>query len=494
MSDEESSKRGCAGFFNLIISGILLVLVLSYFFSGVVNWPEWLQSLANVQLLQSRQLLRPAIAFGETDTAPEEDLLLINVKTKNQPLREIIRDKRVEEQYQVLATFKNKEASDILWEQILPNSQIGTSAHIRAVADQSTVYIADQETLRAYQRNTGEEVWTSRLSDRIDSTCTQCLQLSENGENLLVLSQDRMLYSLELKFGRVTWKKRLNTAEWPGLGFYQSRNRILLTDQTANRPQDPVNLWYWQASAGELDQKTWLSGMKTTDPLWESSGVLYYINQVEKELRLQALLISSGEKLWSSKLPKGLRIPPGFKAGLRGAYRWESTASIFLKMQNEALEDVIVRIDIGSGQAQTLHRSPDQRLSLLGTSDRSLLLLSQSIRGSRKQEIWGLSQREGKVKWRMPLKTSLAYVENTAAIPAQVIRNELVYLKHDPESQVLRVLKIDPENGQIIRQRDISVHPADFRGVLWGDPAFYVSLGSIYAIEFRDLSSRSEWP
>ena len=260
------------------------------------------------------------------------------------------------------------------------------------VADQSSVYLAYETTLAAYDRQDGTNAWQALLSDEIANICQDCLQVFD--DHLVALTADGVLHGIDAATGEPIWSVRLSATprqlmnlggrpavldendDRVGINVYEPAAGTLLqriepecpNEVFADRPQTP-RIYDSVLVAG--DGGSFFVAMGDYRPgcilkwdasaltlIWQATMPADTVRSLDREPYLltdRALTISDGHKLFE--------------------------------------------VNLSDGSGRELFSDEDHDLAPLAAGDGMLLVLAERTRGSRQYALWGIDSATGTKRW-----------------------------------------------------------------------------------------------
>ena len=260
------------------------------------------------------------------------------------------------------------------------------------------VIVASKTQLMALDRATGVPRWVSNLSDAISGSCDACLALA--GDRVIVLSNDSVLQSFDVKTGKKMWSLTLAVVTprfyvWGDKVVAIDRNEAVRGFSTQARVIDP---------SGQVQTQFDLtcSTPRTEDSVGGDASAYPY-SAMEFDARAGALYawyggfsscvqkwdLASGTATWTTELAAD---PP------------EHDDAMFVQRENTLFmggADQVFAVDVTTGQATELvaENGDYSDITPIDEHDGVLVVEATRTRGTRRLELWGIEVAGGKKLW-----------------------------------------------------------------------------------------------
>ena len=486
----ENTSKGCAVLINLVVSVIVLIVLVSVLIPGLVNLPDWAESIKKIPLIQKKSVFGKPYTFTTHSRQKASKILFFNGRTKNQ---NTLDNTKI---YPLNLVYKQADAYEFLWKTDLKLSLPADIDYVKINDDFSTIYVMDKDHLRAINRNTGAEAWFIELSDRIHPDCEDCMQV--NAQNIIVLTQDQMLYSIHLRDGRLAWQIRLNNPNSWGLGFYQIGQKLIVLDKINNNADAPPAFYVYNNQTGAPIENIKVEGFSMYYPYFFYRDKLYlFTEDAKKQVKLECRSLEKEKVIWSEILSSEIILPQTDFTLKTNAEEWlyNDFENLYVKLSMSRFSHQIAKIRLSDGKRTMLHANQDYNFSLM-TDTRNLLIVNAfRVRGSDRNEIWAIDKITGKVKWRYQLKSGQVYStkNNELGWSATIKDNQLYIIQYNTNGS-LSLERIDLSNAEQISKNNYTVKKGVFSGISWTSDKVFLAIQNLYSIDLKDNSIHIDWP
>ncbi len=216
---------------------------------------------------------------------------------------------------------------------------------------------------------------------------------------------------------------------------------------------------------------------------------------------VQSWDISSGESVWQAQLPEDTTLARDVQGGLHlnpaGPFFVLGQESLYVPVVTAFSESAIVRLDLNSGQLQTLPEEEDFATMPLGEQDGVLLARAQRTRGSERTELWGLNKDTGERLWQHDLQTHLLLNVDAGIGPEWTYHftsHGLAVIQLIAGPPQLLVQLIDVPTGQVMYETSTRLDNDFWTGVTWTNNTAYLTIRNLYAVDLAAGEVALEWP
>ena len=258
------------------------------------------------------------------------------------------------------------------------------------------VYFASKNTLLAYHESDGSLAWQTQMPDN----------LSVDKSNMLVTAgrvitgnSDQSIQAYDANTGSLVWNMRLS-------GYDRTLRLIggslLVLDYTDNNNNyglifvDPVTGGKQRTILPSCTYNDYTSDI---DPdagfLYDSTANALFLVYDSSYGCVQRIDLASGETTWESDSQNGFNFSPyGFTSLMTDSTFYFSESNLLLA------------VDKSSGKIQTLVDQPDYEMVPLTLAGDKLIVRARRTRGTQRFELWGVDPASGKQAWQMTLPGS----------------------------------------------------------------------------------------
>ncbi|MCU0446190.1 MAG: PQQ-binding-like beta-propeller repeat protein [Microscillaceae bacterium] len=500
MTDQKPEKisRGCAALGNLFFSGILLLILILILVPGWVELPAWVKNLKNLTLIEKRQAWATPQTFTLSEREKADNLLIFNTRFRGTPLSDLISQNRNLAQQETFLAYKATAGMKPIWEIKLDNTPIQGIEKLKNQFDFNNLYLVDGSQLKCFDRSKGQLQWSRKLSDVIHPDCVDCLQVTLNKIGL-VLTQDQILYGIDLMKGKVLWENRLNTPDGFGRGLYHNQENVWVIDQTSANPDAPAELKVFGLKDGALLQRYTLDSLDFYSPFFWYDGQLYGFGKDKNQNYFLLNYDLSGKMRWQTALPNGF-VPPSVKIKTNKFAQNEWFLSngkalyISLTLPNQLSQ--LWKFAIDDGRSTLLLEDDTYQFFLLGESGNQLIINVFRKRGSAKNEIWLLEKNGSRISVKYPLRTiqKLHTGKRGREWAVNIRQNKLVVLDFVEHSGTLFLTWVNLNDGSTFAEHHFSVKNDVWSGVAWTQQQVFLTIRNLYRLDLDSNTLFTEFP
>jgi hypothetical protein len=494
----EKISRGCAALGNLFFSGILLLILMVVLVPGWIELPTWVKNLKNLTLIEKRQVWAAPQTFTLNEREKVDNLLIFNTRFKGTPLSDVLAKNTDLGKQEVFLAYKSVTATKPSWEIQLENTSIQNIDKIKHQFDFQNLYVMDGSYLKSYNRTQGQLNWSRKLNDVIHPNCPNCLQITL-GKIGLVLTQDQMLYGIELAKGNIIWENRLNTPDGLGRSFYHNEEKIWLIDQTSPNPESPAELKVFGLADGSLLQRFTLPDLDFYAPFFWQDGQLYGFGKVKNQKYTLLNYDLTGKIRWQTALPNDFT-PPSVRQKSNNLVQNEwfliNGKALYLNWALPNLMSQIWKIDLIDGKSTLLLEDDSYQFFFLGEYANQLIINTFRKRGSAKNEIWLLEKNGSKINVKFPLKSTQKLHTNSRGLQwsANIRQNKLLVLEFVENTGTLFLTWIDLQDGKTFSEHHFSAKSDVWSGVAWTNQQVFLSIRNLYRLDLNTNTLFTEFP
>ncbi len=352
------------------------------------------------------------------------------------------------------------------------------------------IYAANATDLLAYQKSDGSLAWQAQMPDKVNYGSDTLLVADGR---VITNNADQTIQAYDAETGQLVWSKRLS-------GYDRSLRRmgnfLVVIDYIDNDYH--YGLIFLDPATG--DQKNLITPTCTyndyTSDLDTDTGLVY--DQVENALYLvynssygcvQRLDLTSGQTAWSASAKNNFNFSPdGFQYLMTGS-------SLYFSNDNDLLV-----VDKSAGSMQVLLTNPDYSLLPLSMAGDKLIVRARRTRGSERFELWGVEAASGSLAWRLdmqgaspidpPNEMSGLIDDSGSGWTWKLAPSGLVLIKFQAKPNQLMLETFNPADGTSQGKQTIALNrvSGDFYSIptviAWQDSTVYLSLESnIYALD-----------
>lgn len=478
---DEVGRRGCSGLVNLGISLIVLLLLGWFLTQDNFSVSDITKKIGNISGASPKVVLH-TMPLVDNPTLTTSDVLVVNVK------QDVKRRKNADNQYEINFAYRSAANQATQWDIDLTTIYKDGHLYVKTTYDRDHVYIIIKDFLYAHKRSNGEKVWSLRLRDQLSRDCTNCVALVER--KLIVLTEDRILYSINPLKGNILRKNRLETPKAKGVGFYVVKDKIVLSDQAEDKPEvsasiaviNPITLmpmrFFTPTPHREIDSgKVYKVNMPM---VFDKIGSHVYL--MPEGTHIQSWDIDTGTKKWDKLLPSRVLLPYNIQ-DLRSI---EHQTSLYLRASSGS-RSVLLQVDMLSGRIKELAKEIDYALTPIVGRKNILIAFTEKTRGTKKSELWGINHRTGMVSWRYPLRSVNLYNPHTKKGNVYYVmhKNGLLMIQYLKESGQMLIEKLNPMNGNLTKKVVKDVNGDQWNDIVVTKHKAYFSMNELYELDLK---------
>lgn len=482
MTDEVGS-RGCSGMINLGIS-IVILLALGWFFTqDKFSVTDLTKKIGNISGASPKVVLLTLPLTDNPDLA-ESDVLVVNIKQDEK------RRKNSDNQYEIHLAYRSAANAGTEWESDLTTLYKDGHEYVKATYDRERVFVIIKDFVYALKRANGEKIWSLRLRDQISPSCANCTSLIQR--KLMLLTEDRILYSVDVSNGNILRKNRLETPKAEGVGFYAIKDKIVLSDQAEDNEQvsasvvviNPITLMPLRLFTPTPHRKIDSGKVyKVNMPLvFDNIGTHIYL--MPEGTHIQCWDIDSGLKKWEKVLPSRVLLPDK----IQDLKHIKHQTSLYLNA-TAGSRSVLLKVDLLSGKLTELAREADYEMTPIIGRKNLVMTFTQKTRGNKRSEIWALNHDNGTIAWRHNLRAIDLYDPQTKKGNVFCVMNKegLLVVQYLKEDGRILVEKLNPMNGNLIKKTIKDVSGDVWNNIVATRHKVYFSMKEVYELNLKTV-------
>ncbi|WP_045114364.1 outer membrane protein assembly factor BamB family protein [Microscilla marina] len=478
---DEVGRRGCSGMVNLGISVIVLLLLGWFFTQDKLSFSDLTKRIGSISGVSPKVVLR-TMPLVDSPTLTMSDVLVVSVK------KDIKHRKNAENQYEIHLAYRSAANQVTQWETNLNTLYKDGHNYLKTTYDREHVYILVKDFVYALKRNSGEKVWSLRLRDQLSPECSNCMALVQR--KLILLTEDRILYSVNALNGNILRKNRLETPKAKGVGFYVVKDKVVLSDQAEDKMDvsasvvviNPITLMpmrlFTPTPHREIDSgKVYRVNMPM---VFDNIGTHVYL--MPEGTHIQCWDIDSGTKKWDKVLPSRVLLPYDIK-NLRHI---KHQTALYLSALSGS-RSVLLKVDMLSGKIRELAKEIDYSLTPMVGRKNLVIAFTRKTRGNNKNELWGINHHTGMVAWRYPLRSTNLYNKKTKDGEVYHIlhKGNLLIIQYLKETGQMLIEKMNPMNGNLIKKTVKDVIGNQWNNITVTKHKAYFSMGDVYELDLK---------
>lgn len=409
----------------------------------------------------------------------------------------------------------------LVWEADIGNS--GDSQY-NVSFDAKNVYVAKGSSLQAFNRNSGDLNWETVLSDEVRTTCTHCIRSLK--ERVVVLTADNFLEAFDTNTGRSVWQVRLASEyfAYPDTGqipFGLTNEMVIIQDAAEVNGRNESGFYLFDINTGEAvrqlvptcpDMENFFDDDTISDDaqifINENSGelVALYGTSFVRQMCLQKWDLTTGEPLLDARLPEGFEqsnsVPDGMSAEwsdfLFGQVNGNHLLTALEIVGDDGRSQGLAKLDLTSGEVVLQIADADYALTPIGEVDDVLFVWAERSRGSKQNEIWGVSPITGERVWRHIINAdyhfSLSPANDRFSYHLEPDGLVVLQMQTDDEPTTLVMQKLNPADGTFLYETESPIDETFWRGLTWTADAAYLTLQQLVAVDLETGETAVEWP
>ena len=391
--------------------------------------------------------------------------------------------------------------------------------------DDHQVYISQSSALKAYDRDSGEVVWETVLSDEVRNTCRVCIRAAK--DRVVVLTADNVLEAFDTRTGRSAWQVRLENEyfSYPDTGqlaFALVKGMVAILDSVEIEGVRETAVFFYDLETGEEVRQILplcpdLNNFFDDDSLGhngqlflnETSGemvVLFGVPAYVQQMCLQKWDTTSGELLLDARAPAQFLHSSSVQGGMMGeastypfvAYTPDTLLTTLEIETENGRSPGIAKFDLNTGEAVFQFVDEDYDLAAIGQVGDVVLARAKRQRGTAQFEIWGLDETTGEKLWTHFLQADYLYeldpFDDRFSYHLQPDGLVVLQLLTDSDPSELLVEKLNLADGSLIYETTTLLTEDDWRGLAWTDDHAYLTLTKLVAVDLVTGKAEIEWP
>ncbi|OJJ17765.1 hypothetical protein BKI52_28295 [marine bacterium AO1-C] len=481
MAEDLTSRKGCSGLLNLGLSVVVLLGIVWMITQKDFSFSDFTKRFGKISSGSSEQVLLTVPLIGD-QKMPQTDVLVVKTN-KDESDR-----KNAENKYEIQIDYKSVANKTTAWEQVLASQYKDGHQQVKCIYDKEQVYIIIKDYVYALNRKKGNKVWTLRLRDQVPTECTNCVSVIQR--KLMVLTADRILHSINTLNGNILKKNRLETPKAEGIGFYNIKNKIVLTDQLEDKPNvsasviviNPITLLPLRFFTPTAHRKLDSGKVYKVDMPLAFDNIGSHIYMMPEGTHVQCWDVENGKKNWDKLLPSRVLLPDKMK-DLKFV---EHQTSMYVQ-GTAGSSNIILKLDLLDGAMKPLVSEVDYDLRPLMGHRNQLFVLSQKKRGNQRSDVWALNNKNGFITWRYNLRNHSLYDPSTKKgnLYCVFYKNSLLVIQHLEEDKQILVEKLNPANGRLIKKAVIDVKGDKWNQVSATEHQVYFSMDEVYRLDLK---------
>lgn len=495
-NSSENTGKGCAALINLIISVFILAILLFTLLPGLIQLPDWAQSLKKITLVPKRKVSGEIFTFTNHVQEESHNLLIINQLINIHPLPRIIKKKGKRPRPSPILTYKNIIDRQALWEIPLPEVSIEETSRIRSLFDYHNIYLIVKDKLTAIARNTGKELWQVNLNTTLPFNCTTCVQMSYDYNIAFLLTQDRVLYAISLKNGQILWQTQLNSPHFSQTGFYMLQNQIGVLDQATHEKKSPFVFRFFEINTGHHSKSITLPDFTFQQQVVFQKSHLFTLEEATNTIKIRAFNLQRQSKkpIWESELASHFLT----NLSAKEITLFDET-SLYIQTSFSSLQQQISKINLKTGKNTPLLQTENYQLKFVSQTSDFLLVNALNNRNSTQNELWAIHKNTGKKIWTYSLKNKERFKENFQTIEwvVQAYQNQLMLLQllphTSPKHKTMQFEIIDLYKGKKVKQYTFKVKNDNWSNTQFTKNYIYFSIQDLYSIDLKNFHLHVEW-
>lgn len=423
---------------------------------------------------------------------------------------------------EIANTAFNDGRRQILWE-----TRVGSSGNntYHAGFDDQKIYLALGSALQAHDRDSGEVLWETVMSDEINSSCPVCLRPLK--DKVIILTTDNTLEAFDTNTGRSVWQVRLQdqSFSYPDTGqvaFALVGDKVVILDDVEVDGRSDTALILYDIDTGEAVQHIQprcpdIENFFDDDTidhdsqlfLDEETGelVVLFGTAFVGQLCLQKWDATSGELLLESRLPEGFEHAISVSGGLIAGqanfpYGQMADGQLITTLEiidaDNNSQTGITQFDLATGDVIFQMADEDYELAPIGDADGILLVWAERQRGTKQHEIWGIESASGERLWKHIIQADYLYELDPFddRFSYQLQPNGLVVLQllTDEDPSVLVAQKLNPADGSLLYDTETPLTEDFWRGLVWANDHAYLTTRQLVSVDLATGETAVEWP
>lgn len=410
----------------------------------------------------------------------------------------------------------------ILWQTKVGNS--GNNDYHTGFDDQK-IYIALNTSLQAHDRDSGEVLWETVMSDEINSSCTVCLRTVK--DKVIILTTDNTLEAFDTNTGRSVWQVRLQDQyfSYPDAGqaaFALVGDKVAILDEVEVGSRSETALNFYDIDTGEAVQQI-QPRCPDVDNFFDDDTIDHdtqlYLDEETGEMIvlfgtafvgqmcLQKWDAASGELMLEARLPEGFEhatsVPGGLITGQTNfPYGQMAESKLITTLEMTDADDNrhtgLVKFDLAAGDIIFQATDEDYELAPIGEVDGILLVWAERQRGTKQHEIWGIESASGERLWKHIIQADYLYeldpFDDRFSYQLQPDGLVVLQLLTDEDPSMLVVQKLNPADGSLLYDTETPMTEDFWRGLVWANDQAYLTTRQLVVVDLATGETAVEWP
>lgn len=491
----EQLSKGCVAMLNLVISTIILGVLVLLLLPDFVKLPEWTEQLRGNKLIEKRKVKGSVKIVPNPKYPSENQVVIFNMLSGGIPIQKIFNKQKNPTTPPLLVTSQKANAYQRIWDKALPEIDAIEQKKILACYDFTMMYLLHEKKLRAWYLENGNEKWQIELESPTDPRCKDCFQLSLDFGTLLVLTQNQVIYSINLKNGGINWQLKLPQQIAIEAGFYVYKNYICLLQS----PQKDPSYLLININNGKIQKEIKLNAPRIDKAIKQVRNSLAYFIEDEKKSSLQLIIKDIEEKEATQKiqLPAQSRVFSASSESYQQMPEWwrEDNKYIFLKINISNQGSRLLRIDKLSAQTAFFNLKKGYEWVMVDESIEYILLNAIGTAGSQKNELWLVSKISGQVLWSYTLQNPQVFQLSSQNLSwAAHIKGQSLILLEWNERTNLDAFVFQLKNGALLKKNSFQLEATQWEGITWENEEAWLSAQDLYRIDLEQLRMTREFP
>jgi len=359
------------------------------------------------------------------------------------------------------------------------------------VSGTDLVYAANDTDLLAYRKSDGSLAWQATMPDKLNYGASTLLVAAGR---VITNNVDQSIQAYDAETGNPVWNKRLSAYDRT---LRLMGNSLVVIDYTDNNYN--YGLVFLDPATG-VQQNVITPICKhndySYDALGNDSGLVYdpagnalYLVSDASYACLERIDLASGQVAWQTTSDES------YSFAADGFQSLMTDSTLYFSNGNELLA-----VDKSFGMLKTLLTNPDYDLLPLTMAGDKLIVRARRTRGSERFELWGLDRTSGEKGWQLDLQSAqpidppdelVGLVDNTdIGWTWKPLPGGFVLMKFQAEPNQIVLETINPADGtsQGTQTMDLKQVSGDFYWIPtilgWQDNLVYLSLeSSLYVID-----------
>lgn len=479
----EQRGKGCAVLVNLGVSVVLLILLLWILLPGLFEVPQWVKTLKTNLGQSTRLILSPVFLAPDLQSPGRNKQLIVNTYTSDKEVLKFLKKKNAANQKPVLLTFQDAGSFEVFWEKEFPEMNARPRHPAFVHFDQSNCYFKYHNWLRSLNTYTGDENWAIQYTFR--SSLPEEAPVVFSNEFAFFLGSEGKLVSLQLKTGRIVWTKE-GYSTGRGLRLFGNKITVLYQKKDAS-----FALCLFDFN-GNLRDEIALGTSKILFYTYHKDEFIVLQQDAFNKYVIKTIHIYSKKISWALYPDRLIKSPTS--SAFVSAAIFPSLEEQLLFICNESTQSFLLKISGENGKASVLWQQNDKLLTRLDYRNEYLLCKASTPKSSFRDEIWLIDTFRGKILWKTKLKSSLIQQNNGLEWSARITGNNVYVFQLLEGEDNLLIEKFVLKSGLLIDSFVFKVRKEECAGFHWKSDKLYLSIGNLYAFDFKTGKLLKEWP